>query len=337
MTIRYIGNFPPPYGGVTVKNKLLYDGLSEKVKIRHFDKPDFLPQNIYQFIVVLQALLPGQQLIIGLSSRGEKSRILTRLLFIFNRRTMRRSLYFMMGGTEADRIASNEKEQKWYRNYRRIYVETKSMAARLRQAGLKNVTVYPNCRRRPDRDESITYNPNRKMRCVYFSRIEKEKGVDYILDAAKSLPDIIFGMYGEIDPDYEKEFRSRIDNLDNVIYHGIFKKTGEGLYHELRKYDVMLFLTKWHTEGIPGVIVEAKMAGLPCIVSNMSHNSELIEDGEDGIVLKHNSSEELIEVLSRLDKDRGLLEKLKEGSLRSAERFYFDRYEENIVKNLIRE
>ena len=38
MKIRYIGNFPPPYGGVTIKNKLLFDTLSHNCAVQIVDK-----------------------------------------------------------------------------------------------------------------------------------------------------------------------------------------------------------------------------------------------------------------------------------------------------------
>ncbi len=332
MTIRYIGNFPPPYGGVTRKNKLLYDCLSQRLKIRHFDKPSFLPDVLYQVLVLLSALVPGQQLIIGLSSRGGKSGLLTRLLFIFNRRVMRRSVYFMMGGTEAGRIASDQKERKWYGTYRKIYVETESMESCLSDAGLTNAALFPNCRRKPA--ENVGNHLNKKLQCVFFSAIGPAKGADVILDAAANLPDIDFSFYGMIDSSYERQFLDTVEKLENVRYMGIFKGDGENTYKELGKYDVLLFPTKWENEGVPGILVEAKMAGISCIVSDMNYNAELVHDGEDGIVMHDNDPETLCRAIRRLEEDRAFLSELKAGSWSSAEEYSIDSYINEIIETL---
>ena len=36
----YIGSFPPPYGGVTVKNALLFEAISERVPLDKLDLMD---------------------------------------------------------------------------------------------------------------------------------------------------------------------------------------------------------------------------------------------------------------------------------------------------------
>ena len=50
MKIRYIGLFPPPYGGVTIKNKLIYDCLSETKKIVKFNSPRWMPRAVFQIL-----------------------------------------------------------------------------------------------------------------------------------------------------------------------------------------------------------------------------------------------------------------------------------------------
>ena len=127
MKVRYIGNFPPPYGGVTIKNQLLLNELSKHMKIYCFKHKEGFPQKISQIISCLLSLLPNQKLIIGISSKGGKSLLQTKLLYYLNRNTMRRSIYFMMGGREAKRIAKDLKQQKMYKIYKQIYVETETM------------------------------------------------------------------------------------------------------------------------------------------------------------------------------------------------------------------
>lgn len=330
MIIRYIGNFPPPYGGVTRKNQLLYEIISEKYKVVRLEKIGVMPEKIYQACNILLAILHKQVLIIGISSKGGKSRFLTKLLYYFNRYTMQRSLYFMMGGTEARRIAEHTNEIEWYRNYKQIYVETSSMVKCLEAAGLKNVSLFPNCRRRPAEQIRIKTHDDGRLRCVFFSLVQEMKGVDLILETAEHLTEVDFFIYGPIDPDFEQTFREHMQHLSNVRYQGIFSGNNEETYQELGKYDILLFPSKWKTEGVPGVIVEAKIAGIPAVVSNVSYNADLVSDGIEGVVLKENSSDELIKALTEIYKDRKKIYNLKKESLQSAEKFYIDNYIECI-------
>lgn len=335
MRIRYIGSFPPPYGGVTIKNKLIADCLSKYFSISYPPRQSWIPSGVRQLLSIAQAMIPFQTLILGISSRGGKSWLITKLLFCFNRRTMNRSLYFMMGGQECYRIAASEEELKCYSNYKQIYVETDSMADALKRSGLTNVSIFPNCRQRPKIDYSNrVVKGQEKLRCVFFSQIQPQKGVGLILEAARSSPDIEFSFYGSIDPGFIEEFQEKVELYPNCRYMGVFKGSNEEVYRELSGYDVLLFPTQWDTEGVPGILVEAKIAGLPCIVSNMSYNSELVQDNEEGIVLSENDAESLVQAISRLDQDRELLQKLSDGSYHSAERFYIENFIEEIAKQV---
>ncbi len=178
-----------------------------------------------------------------------------------------------------------------------------------------------------------SFNPER-LKCVFFSLIQEKKGADIVLSAARNCPSVDFAFYGSVDVDYEKHFMVEIASLPNVQYHGLFKGSNEDVYAELAKYDVLLFPTMWKTEGVPGILVERKIAGLAEIVSDVSYNAELVKDGIEGIVLKGKLDNEICKAINDLARDRTLLNSLKLGSKQSAERFYIDNYIEAINKEL---
>lgn len=72
MKIRYIGKFPPPYGGVTIKNKLLYQELSSHIPIIRLKERKGIPSFLHQIANFLTAFFKNQRLVIGISSRGGK-------------------------------------------------------------------------------------------------------------------------------------------------------------------------------------------------------------------------------------------------------------------------
>ena len=209
--------------------------------------------------------------------------------------------------------------------YRHLYVETERMRLALRSLGLENVSVFPNCRKRPGREYSPA-ETGRQMRCVFFSLISPDKGSDLVLEAAKALPDVLFDFYGHIEPGYEEPFRKQIDGLPNAVYHGLFKTEGENVYDKLHEYDLLLLPTKCKTEGVPGVLVEAKIAAVPAVVSDIAYNAEIIEDGRNGTVLSSNDAAALTQAIAQLDVDRETLYHLKTGAKTSAEQYYIETY-----------
>ncbi len=334
MKVRYIGFFPPPYGGVTVKNQLLYELISNNKKIARFVKPKWLHSSIYKILNLFLALFPGQTLVIGVSSRGGTGKRLTKLLYMLNRATMRRSIYFMMGGVETHNVAASEEYIKWMSNYKYVYVETPGMLEEMKACGITNSGLYPNCRRRPNIDLEVTDNGEAPLRCVYFAQISKEKGMDIVLEAASELQDVSFDLYGNVVPEYNEEFYNKIQNLSNVHYLGIYRDQGNRLYQMLNTYDIMLFPTRWKTEGVPGTLVDAKISGIAAIVSPESHNAELVLDGIEGVVMPENTTSCLIEAVNILQADKVQLHTLKIGSKNSAERFYIENYADEILSLL---
>ena len=328
MLIRYIGGFPPPYGGVTVKNQLIYDTIKQHIPIKKLKKIRWLPKYLYEIIEILLSLLPNQRLLIGISASNGKSKIYTKILYTFAKKNMKNSLYFMMGGTEALRIASSKKEIEMYKNFKMIYVETKTMLCQLKEAGMQNVEYFPNCRKRPSSKEPV-YTVEGRLKCLFFSRVQTMKGTDIILQTAKLCPSVEFYFYGEIDEDYKNVFLNSVNTCDNVHYNGVFTGRGMELYQELSQYDVLLLPTKWKTEGVPGVVVECKMVGVPAILSDISYNRDLVER-EAGYILKNNDSAELCDIIQRLDKDREALINMKKAAYQSASLYDIDTYIRNI-------
>lgn len=332
MSLVYLGAFPPGWGGVTIKNRDLYNAICDQEI--HITKIDFheitRKHSIWVAAKLLIALLNRKNtFVIGVSARSRRR--LTHCLYTINRPALKRSILVIMGGTADTDLQDDPCFLKWLSEYKVIYAETNRMAKNMRKMGLENISLYPNGRFMSEKNRSFA--ENEKLRTVFFSYIQPEKGTDIILDTASKMPDIEFDFYGNIEKGYETIFKEKVAAMDNVHYKGIFKGSNEEVYDVLAVYDVLLFPTKWKTEGVPGILVEAKIAGITIVASNESHNAELVGDGAEGIILADNNADCLEEALRKLRDDRSLLLKLKEGSKMSANRFYIENYIQDIVKN----
>lgn len=325
----YIGSFPPPFGGVTVKNALLYEELQKYLDIERLDVMDAKHLHPTALVRLLGAMLGRKgSVIIGLSSSWRRR--VSRILYYLNRKKARRSILVVMGG----RIEIDQKSISVINAFRRIYVETEEMKRQLESAGANAVSLYPNCRRRPDVSCTVSNTVANKIKAVFFSKISIDKGADVVLAAATRLPEIEFHFYGQIEGEFRFEFDQAVAKCANVFYHGVFDSVISDAYSELNKYDVHLLPTRYFNEGIPGVIPESKIAAIPTIASATENTRSLIEDGVDGVLLSEVNAERLSGALLKLANNPELLDRMKIKAHESAERFYIERYGEEIAECL---
>lgn len=318
--IYYVGSFPPPYGGVTIKNALLYEALEASLgeELGKFDAAKAKKRPIR--LLKLFRLLLGREdtFLIGTAHR----RLLTWFLYRFNRSAMSRSVLVVMGGQFPSMAAKKPGLCRQLSCYRRILVETDSMRQTLENAGLSNVSVFPNCRK----GSHITaIRPTgATLRCLFFSRVSADKGADLVLEAAGN--DLNVDFYGEIDPNYRHTFLRSVESRENLRYLGVFQADSPTLYDTLHSYDVLLLPTRWKAEGVPGILVEAKMAAVPAIVSDICFNAEIVEDGISGIVLQENTAQALRRAVDLLKADPALTDSLKSGALTSSAHYLLESY-----------
>ena len=74
-------------------------------------------------------------------------------------------------------------------------------------------------------------------------------------------------------------------------------------YNTLAQYNVMLFPTFWPGEGFPGVLIDALMAGLPVIASDWHFNSDIVQEGLTGKIIKSQDEDALYEAMKDVIKN----------------------------------
>lgn len=334
MKIYYIGSFPPVYGGVTVKNRNLFEVLDGRLDVRKIDMNRIKRGDVREMMRFAWAMLAGSRYIIGLAGQKNRRRF-TKFMYRFKRKAMERSALFVMGGLADDVIEAGPGFVKMFNTYRKTYVELPGMRDRLVSAGVTNCAIYPNGRPRPD-TLPVLREEGGRLECVFFSIIQPEKGADLILNAATELPQVQFHFYGEIQKNYGQEFLAAVCERDNITYHGVFSGNADAVYRELSRYDVLLLPTRWKAEGLPGILVEAKIAGVCAVVSDHNFNREIVRHGYDGIVIPDVTAEKLVCALHALDADREKLRNMKIRSRESAEAYYIDVCAENVIRELER-
>ncbi len=335
--IFYIGKFPPPYGGATIKNEILFNAISKHKKVIRFST-SLLDKRLYALPVFIKLLLflirnKGKKGIVCIASYSLFK--LTRALRGIDKRMLNNISVFIVGGAFNQHMVNANQSIEVFNQYKNIYVESQRMKTELNKLGLVNVEVIPNCRPKPESRELFQTQNGHAVRCIFISRICEEKGISKIIAAAKGLNNkkiaYEIDFFGPVDGDVENYFWDEIKANANLKYKGVFETNKYNIYDMIKKYDILLFPTQAENEGIPGIIVEAKIAGIPVVANNWNNNEGIINHLADGLILESNTPEALCEAIEKLDCDRSLLNKLREKSFLSGEKYFIENYMQFII------
>ena len=108
----------------------------------------------------------------------------------------------------------------------------------------------------------------------------KNKGHKYLIEASKKFPDIKLNI---------------ISNIPNASKY-------------LKNFDI--FVLPSLKEGLPYAVLEAGLAGLPVIASNVGGIPEIIENGKEGLLIPPADPEEIAKAIKKLIDDKTLRENL---------------------------
>ena len=104
----------------------------------------------------------------------------------------------------------------------------------------------------------------------------------------------------------------------------------------MKNHDVLLFPTLFDGFGL--VITEALSQGLPIITTVNSGGPECIRHGKEGYLVPIRDSSSIIHHLEQLDRDRDMLQSMKESCIRRAEHMNFEAYKNQLhiaFKNIL--
>lgn len=240
--------------------------------------------------------------------------------------------YLVVGGWIPYFLPKHPIIKFYLKNLDGIYAETSTMCNKLKELGLNNTLVLPNCKKLQIlKDVEVNISINRPLKLVTFSRVMKEKGIEDAINVVKSINESVnkcvyeLDIYGMVDPNQKEWFDSLKSNFPKYItYKGIapFDKSVE----ILKDYYLLLFPTRFFTEGIPGTIIDAYAAGLPVISAEWESYADVIEEGVTGYGFKFKDCSSLLNLLIKLSQDTSLVTNLKMNCLRKAENYTIESF-----------
>jgi glycosyltransferase involved in cell wall biosynthesis len=155
------------------------------------------------------------------------------------------------------------------------------------------------------------------VRCLYVGQISHRKGIALLVEAARRLRRI--GFTGKtiefrlIGPLVSREVLNRAP--DNVRW---LRTLGhDQIAAEMRK--AQMFVLPSLDDAYPLVTLEAMASGLPVIVSDHAGTSEIIVNGQDGIVIPAGNVDSLVQAIAQLAVDSELRRTMGEAARRRSE------------------
>ena len=129
-----------------------------------------------------------------------------------------------------------------------------------------------------------------------------QKGQEYIIEVARRLqssrPELQFLLVGGGDD--EAMLRDLAGDLDNVSFTGWVDNVGD----HLAAFD--LFILPSNKEGIGGILLDAMDRALPIIASRVGGLPEIVEDGQNGLLIDPRQPDQLEQAILRLYDDPDL-------------------------------
>ena len=338
--VAFIGEFPPPYGGVTIKDSLLRDEFFSGNDFEVFDLYAF-KRTPFRFpllcISLLRAILGSSRIALGIGSNFRLD-VMLRIIAAFKGAAFLDCVtIFMMGRELPEYLAANPGRLRDFSSVRCIYVESNSLVAEFAGLGCSNARYLPNFR---NGDGACEPRPvGDAVHFVYFAQVRPEKGIDTLADAALALiaegyaDKFDIDVFGRVIDDYKSEFEHLVERVPNMAYKGLVDAASENIYSILNQYDAAVSSSSWR-EGMSGSNIECKFAGIANIVSDAGFNSECVHDGIDGILVKPRDVASLTAAMRSVIEDHDLLGMLKEESYKSRAEYEAGAWNQEVIETV---
>ncbi len=182
------------------------------------------------------------------------------------------------------------------------------------------VSVIYNCIKVEDYSANLTATEKDTVLIGALGHLHKQKGYEYLLDAAKIVSSSEPGAYFSIGGSGPLKIRLQ----KRIIRLGLEDKVNlVGFVSDakayLKKLDVFVMPSLWEGFGIAAL--EAMAFGKPVIVSDVAGLNELVENGKSGLLVKPGDASDLVQKIFMLCRDRSLRMELGKNAAERAKRF----------------
>jgi glycosyltransferase involved in cell wall biosynthesis len=315
-------------GGQPVKTRELYYALCEKFGNKNIATVDTLAWKKHPVRLLFRYLKNSKQseYIIMLPAHNGL-RIISRLFIYAKKHFGAKIFYDVIGGWLPEKVSENSRLCSVLKKFDGIWVETSSMKHSLVEYGFGNVYVVHNFKRnKPLNKQELDCDVHYPLRFCTFSRVLKEKGIEDAINAIKEVNKkakktiCALDIYGPVDAGYSECFEKlKAKFPDYIAYKGVVSPL-EGP-SAIKDYFALLFPSHYETEGIPGTIIDAYMAGVPVISARWKNSVDVVDEEVTGFCYEQGSYDGLISLLQTICVNPNFMISLKENCIAKAIEF----------------
>lgn len=316
----FVGPFGPPYNGDGVKNGYLRDGF-ENACVSGIHWFDTIARNKPRWKIILKLLrlmVFTKQIIFSLNQNGRY--YIIPIFWFLSLFFKKRGVLYVVGGS-FDKQLTN-KLSPWRRrvfvkmlnSLDGVFAESLALKEGLEKCGLTNVVLVYNPRK--DDGSHWRLQEDNRRKGVFVSRVTATKGILVLLEAIEHLnqsgENLSLDIYGPLDTLNEKEVFRCIDaSGGRVCYKGVIEPVM--VQAVLTNYHFLALPTFHSGEGLPGILVEAGMAGIPIVITRFNALPEYFKQDESALFVEPKDRVGLEQAILRLVNDDGLASALSEG------------------------
>jgi len=209
-----------------------------------------------------------------------------------------------------------------------VFLLNEGELARARQLGVRrahqvcNFVQYRDAPPRPRKEGA---------KLLYVGWIMREKGIFELIEALGGLPDVHVTMLGRFVHDSEPDIRAAVDRAgvaDQIEF------VGEVPLDEVwQHYDrANIFVLPSYIEGFPNTLLEAMIAALPVVATDVGAIPEAVVDGTTGLLVPARDAVALRGAIKKLSESEGLRRKMGQaGYQRALDCFEMERVVQDIA------
>lgn len=329
-----VGHFGFGYNysdGQTIKTQNIYNALTKiygEEQINPIDTHGSITSFIKAPFILLKAFFQYKNIIILPAHRG--LRVYAPIIWIYKKFFHNVKVHYaVIGGWLPSILEKKKFLRRAVKSIDYIYAETNTMKASLESLGIKSV-VMPNFKTiKLNSAPNYVFAQDEPLPLCTFSRVMKQKGIEDTINAVVAINEkenktsYSLDIYGPIDPAETEWFEELMAKQPEYIkYMGVVNQ--DQIVDTLSRYFVLLFPTRFYTEGVPGTIIDAYASGLPVVVSKWQSYKDIVEEEVTGFAYEFGNTDEFESILYRILKCPSLINSLRENCRQYANRYSAD-------------
>ncbi len=295
-------------GGQEVKTRAFYEHFCQKIgseNVGVFDTKNWKKHFILNLFRAIKLIRESEKLVMLPAHKGLF--VFTVLFRLFKRKNSL-LIYLVIGGWLPNMVKKHHLLKRLLLQFDFIFVETHKMENQLKKLGFCNTHYLPNTKHFKSLSISAVRRPDFPLQVCTFSRVIPEKGIEEAIKIVQKANEdagtkrFNLTIFGNVPTNQQEWFNSLRNKYSNYFTYGGLIDTNN-TQDVLTKFDILLLLTKFKTEGFPGTILDAYASGLLLITSDLEQMREIVNK-DNGFLVDPKNESEVVHILQNLTIDQ---------------------------------